>query len=277
MSTPTLPRCHPPAAAPRKGSLARPSPPPPPVAMPALAVGTAPPPLRPRRRTLPALLAPLAETPAAAAAAIALSSDSDYDSAASSSTRGGGARRPTWLPPRPALPGLAADPAPAPAPAAAADPALRYRCTKLLGAGAFATVWRAADAVAGGHVAVKVLADAAHHAAGRLEHALVHPLAHPNVVRALACLATPRGELLLVQEYCAGGELFARIEPDVGVPVADARDYMHGVASALECVRGGARPSPLAAAGVLMFPVPPSSPSFPPSGICTRTGWCTGT
>lgn len=110
---------------------------------------------------------------------------------------------------------------------------MRYRCTQLLGTGAFAKVWLAADASSGEQVAVKVISDPAQHAAGQYEYFLSKPLRHANIVRTHGCHKTAAGELLLVQEYCAGGELFAKIEPDVGLPVADAREHFHSLLAAI--------------------------------------------
>lgn len=109
--------------------------PPPPVALPSL-VAPAPPPLRPRRRTL----AGVSPEPAVAAAAMASSNPRRSSS----------------------------DHAAAHHPLSADEPS-RYQCLKKLGTGAFATVWLAQDSSNGRDVAVKVIADPQNHAAGQYE------------------------------------------------------------------------------------------------------------
>lgn len=88
-------------------------------------------------------------------------------------------------------------------------------------------MWLAHDATDGHHVAVKIIKAPEFHAAGQYEYFISKPLEHPHIVRTYSCSKTPSNELLIIQEFCAGGDLFARVEPDVGMPVAAARQFMH--------------------------------------------------
>lgn len=83
----------------------------------------------------------------------------------------------------------------------------RYVLEGYLGRGAFATVWRACDVVAGTRVAIKCFAPAFGQG-----HDFYHELSiqlrltHPNIVRLINLTDAPGGRYLIL-EYCAGGSL----------------------------------------------------------------------
>ena len=88
----------------------------------------------------------------------------------------------------------------------------KFKCTRKIGQGAYAVVYQAVDA-SGADVAVKVIKDARHHSAAIYEYNLTKGLAHPNLIKNIACFKTQVDSVMLVQEYAACGDLFTQIKP----------------------------------------------------------------
>jgi serine/threonine-protein kinase len=114
----------------------------------------------------------------------------------------------------------------------------RYRLERRLGSGGMGVVWAAADAAAGGLVAVKVLAPSVDEAKRRdLERRLrrearaagaVH---HPDLCRILDVIDLPDGSPALVMEYLQGETLGDRLARQGRVSLADfAGIFVHVLA-----------------------------------------------
>lgn len=97
---------------------------------------------------------------------------------------------------------------------------------QVLGEGAYGEVRLLVNRYNGESVALKTMRamgpDAA--LAARKEAALHRALRHPNVLR---CLGSRQQDLMhyMFLEYCEGGELFDRIEPDIGMMADKAQRY----------------------------------------------------
>jgi len=122
------------------------------------------------------------------------------------------------------------EPTPTPATAAAevsqaraAGKPVRFACKRLLGKGAFASVWRGVDQRTGESVAVKIVKDPKHFKTAQYEYYMGSLLDHPNIVKPVQCLQSGTNGLVIVQEFVPGGELFDRVVLDYGVPEDDAR------------------------------------------------------
>eukprot|EP00051_Salpingoeca_urceolata_P027312 m.480929 g.480929 ORF g.480929 m.480929 type:complete len:394 (-) comp21996_c0_seq1:510-1691(-) len=113
----------------------------------------------------------------------------------------------------------------------------RYQMVRSVGSGAFAEVFEAIDTNTGERVACKLLNKAVDKSAARYEYTVAKALRHTNIVATKHLLSTASKQLLLVQEFVEGGELFDQVESDYGVDerlarsaIADlvhALDYMH--------------------------------------------------
>lgn len=113
-------------------------------------------------------------------------------------------------------------------------PSARFRCRRVIGKGAFASVYEGVDQAKGKTVAIKVVNKTEDIASAQYEYFISQNLAHPNLVRTLECIKTRSHPLALVQEFVPGGELFAQIEPGFGVEEADARRYLRGLLAGLD-------------------------------------------
>lgn len=93
----------------------------------------------------------------------------------------------------------------------------------------------------GAAVALKVVrgagAGAQAQAAAAREAALHRALRHPHVLRCLG-ERVHAGQHYMFLEYAAGGELFDRIEPDVGMREAQARRYWRQLLAGLQYLHG---------------------------------------
>ena len=88
----------------------------------------------------------------------------------------------------------------------------RYEVTGYVGRGAFATVWRATDRVAGAAVAVKRIDPEVGKARGFYrELRALFRLSHPRVVRIVNLMEAAGGARYLILEYCPGGSLRAAL------------------------------------------------------------------
>ncbi|XP_041988417.1 serine/threonine-protein kinase Chk1 isoform X1 [Aricia agestis] len=109
-----------------------------------------------------------------------------------------------------------------------------WQVAQVLGEGAYGEVRLLVHSRTGARVALKAVSAAgeAGGGAGAREAALHRALRHPHVLR---CLGERRhGQIhYLFLEYAEGGELFERIEPDVGMPSATARRLWLQLASGL--------------------------------------------
>lgn len=89
----------------------------------------------------------------------------------------------------------------------------------------------------GANVALKAVRTGAEQGPGVREAGLHRALRHPNVLRCLG--ARQHGDVhYLFLEYAQGGELFDRIEPDVGTGEAAARRYWRQLLEGLRYLHG---------------------------------------
>ena len=114
----------------------------------------------------------------------------------------------------------------------------RYRLARVLGSGAFATVWLGEDPDLEAEVAVKVLADNwVHNADVRerflAEARLLRRVDDPRVVRVFDLGVSDDDRPYIVMEYVPGGTLADRMD---GLSTADALAYGIGAARALHVV-----------------------------------------
>lgn len=120
-----------------------------------------------------------------------------------------------------------------PSSAAARAHGSRFTTKKLLGKGAFADVWLAIDSATHEEVAIKAVHSRRHFKAAQYEYYIASMLDHPNIVKTTNCL-TSEDQLLVVQEYAPGGELFDRITKDYGMEEEDIRQIFSNLLDALE-------------------------------------------
>ncbi|CAB3250883.1 unnamed protein product [Arctia plantaginis] len=108
---------------------------------------------------------------------------------------------------------------------------------QVLGEGAYGEVRLLVHARSGAAVALKVVrgagADAEAQAGAAREAALHRALRHPHVLRCLG-ERVHAGQHYMFLEYAAGGELFDRIEPDLGMCEAQARRYWRQLLAGLQ-------------------------------------------
>ncbi|MEM1418228.1 MAG: serine/threonine-protein kinase [Myxococcota bacterium] len=113
-----------------------------------------------------------------------------------------------------------------------------YRVDAMLGRGGMGAVYRGHDVAEGRPVAIKVLLEA--HDAGSAawrrferEARALGRLGHPNIVQVFGTGALEDGRPFLVMELLEGETLFARIQRQHALPVAEACEIMARVLSAL--------------------------------------------
>ena len=109
----------------------------------------------------------------------------------------------------------------------------KFKCLRKVGQGAYAVVYQAVDA-SGAEVAVKVIKDARHHSAAVYEYNLTKNLAHPNLIKNIACFKTQVDSVMLVQEYAACGDLFTKIKPGCTADPEDIRPMFLQILSGVE-------------------------------------------
>ncbi|KAJ8721758.1 hypothetical protein PYW07_002533 [Mythimna separata] len=107
---------------------------------------------------------------------------------------------------------------------------------QVLGEGAYGEVRLLVHARSGAAVALKVLRGGEEGAAAR-EAALHRALRHPHVLRCLG-ERTHLQQHYMFLEYAPGGELFDRIEPDVGMREDEARRYWRQLLAGLQYLHG---------------------------------------
>ena len=102
-----------------------------------------------------------------------------------------------------------------------------------LGEGAFGTVKLVINTLTKEAVAVKII-DISQHAdcfdTIRREITIHKQLKHPHIIQFLGQRRENNEELIFL-EYASGGELFDRIEPDVGMDVSLAKSFMRDLIS----------------------------------------------
>nr|XP_049696329.1 serine/threonine-protein kinase grp isoform X3 [Helicoverpa armigera] len=108
---------------------------------------------------------------------------------------------------------------------------------QVLGEGAYGEVRLLVHARSGAAVALKVARRGEAAGEPAREAALHRALRHPHVLRCLG-ERTHQGLHYLFLEYAPGGELFDRIEPDVGMREEDARRYWRQLLSGLGYLHG---------------------------------------
>ncbi|XP_072997302.1 CBL-interacting protein kinase 29-like [Typha latifolia] len=110
----------------------------------------------------------------------------------------------------------------------------RYEIIRLLGRGATAKVYLAADLHTGGSVAVKSISKHSCASPSSIvrEVAIMRRLRHPHIVRLLEVVAS-RSRIHFVLELAAGGELFHRLESRGRFPEDLARRYFQQLISAV--------------------------------------------
>ncbi|KAJ0175370.1 hypothetical protein K1T71_008529 [Dendrolimus kikuchii] len=108
---------------------------------------------------------------------------------------------------------------------------------QVLGEGAYGEVRLLVHARSGAAVALKAVRGAGEGAAGGREAALHRALRHRHVLRCLG-ERTHLGVHYMFLEYAQGGELFDRIEPDVGMEERAARRYWRQLLAGLEYLHG---------------------------------------
>jgi hypothetical protein len=116
----------------------------------------------------------------------------------------------------------------------------RFKFERLLGAGTFARVWSAQDSKLARPVAVKhvlnTLKDGKQGPEFQRqlqEYILTKELVHDNIVRTLDCVISI-SDMLIIQEFAAGGDCFDLIVPDVGAPIPAAFRVLNQLVSALD-------------------------------------------
>ncbi|XP_034193551.1 serine/threonine-protein kinase grp isoform X1 [Osmia lignaria lignaria] len=105
-----------------------------------------------------------------------------------------------------------------------------------LGEGAYGEVKLVINKSSGEAVAMKMI-DLAKHPDARQtvkkETTIHRTLSNPNIIQYFGKRSEPSMEYIFL-EYASGGELFDRIEPDVGMPVWEAQKYFKQLISAVE-------------------------------------------
>ncbi|XP_076295391.1 serine/threonine-protein kinase grp [Lasioglossum baleicum] len=105
-----------------------------------------------------------------------------------------------------------------------------------LGEGAYGEVKLLLNRSTGEAVAMKMI-DLDKHTDARLtvrkESAIHRMLSNPNIVQYFGKRSEPNMEYIFL-EYASGGELFDRIEPDIGMPAWEAQKYFRQLISAVE-------------------------------------------
>lgn len=117
----------------------------------------------------------------------------------------------------------------------------RFEFGKLLGSGTFSRVWSAYDRELNCQVAVKHMLKAVDKDGNTgaalerqlQEYRLTKDLCHVNIIRAFDCILTD-GDVVIVQELAAAGDLFDTIVPDVGAPMDTVYRVMVQMVSALQ-------------------------------------------
>ncbi|XP_076651707.1 serine/threonine-protein kinase grp [Halictus rubicundus] len=105
-----------------------------------------------------------------------------------------------------------------------------------LGEGAYGEVKLLLNRSTGEAVAMKMI-DLEKHSDARLtvrkETAIHRMLSNPNIIQYFGKRSEPNMEYIFL-EYASGGELFDRIEPDIGMPAWEAQKYFRQLISAVE-------------------------------------------
>ncbi|XP_066586977.1 serine/threonine-protein kinase grp [Prorops nasuta] len=105
-----------------------------------------------------------------------------------------------------------------------------------LGEGAYGEVKLVINKSTGEAVAMKMVDLVKHPDARQIvrkETAIHRMLSNPNIIQYFGKRSEPNMEYIFL-EYASGGELFDRIEPDVGMPVWEAQKYFKQLISAVE-------------------------------------------
>lgn len=105
-----------------------------------------------------------------------------------------------------------------------------------LGEGAYGEVKLVINKSTGEAVAMKMIDLAKHpdaHQSVRKETTIHRMLSNPNIIQYFGQRSEKSMEYIFL-EYASGGELFDRIEPDVGMPLRQARRYFKQLISAVE-------------------------------------------
>ncbi|XP_060825265.1 serine/threonine-protein kinase grp [Bombus pascuorum] len=105
-----------------------------------------------------------------------------------------------------------------------------------LGEGAFGEVKLVINKTTGEAVAMKMVDLEKHpdaHQTVRKETTIHRMLSNPNIIQYFGKRSEPTMEYIFL-EYASGGELFDRIEPDIGMPIWEAQKYFKQLISAIE-------------------------------------------
>nr|XP_012235471.1 PREDICTED: serine/threonine-protein kinase grp [Linepithema humile] len=106
----------------------------------------------------------------------------------------------------------------------------------VLGEGAYGEVKLVVNKSTGEAVAMKMVDVEKHPDARqtvRKETAIHRMLSNPNIVQYFGKRSEPNMEYMFL-EYASGGELFDRIEPDIGMPMGEAQKYFRQLISGVE-------------------------------------------
>ncbi|XP_029155762.1 serine/threonine-protein kinase grp isoform X1 [Nylanderia fulva] len=109
-----------------------------------------------------------------------------------------------------------------------------------LGEGAYGEVRLVINKSTGEVVAMKMIDTEKHPDARqtvRKETAIHRMLSNPNIIQYFGKRSEPNMEYIFLQ-YASGGELFDRIEPDVGMPICEAQKYFRQLISGVEYLHG---------------------------------------
>ncbi|XP_076759826.1 serine/threonine-protein kinase grp [Xylocopa sonorina] len=109
-----------------------------------------------------------------------------------------------------------------------------------LGEGAYGEVKLVINKSTGEAVAMKMIDLEKHPDVRQIVHkeTTIHRiLSNPNIIQYFGKRSEPNMEYIFL-EYASGGELFDRIEPDVGMPIWEAQKYFKQLISAVEYLHG---------------------------------------
>ncbi|KAJ6742217.1 SERINE/THREONINE-PROTEIN KINASE UNC-51-RELATED [Salix viminalis] len=115
-----------------------------------------------------------------------------------------------------------------------------YLVGRQIGSGSFSVVWHARHRVHGTEVAIKEIVT--NRLSERLQESLMSEIFilkrinHPNIVRLHDIIEVP-GRILIVLEYCKGGDLSMYIQRHGKVPEAIAKHFMQQLAAGLQILR----------------------------------------